>query len=100
MGGPVDGIDVADLSAQFVGRRPLGLDLDEAGLQPAGGYLPQDVQRDDCGHVIVDASMATSVPGIYAAGALRAGYGGQVADAMDDGERAAAAVQDFLRREL
>ena len=70
------------------------------GLQPAGGYLPQDVQRDDCGHVIVDASMATSVPGIYAAGALRAGYGGQVADAMDDGERAAAAVQDFLRREL
>jgi thioredoxin reductase (NADPH) len=71
------------------------------GLQPAGGYLPQDIKRDDCGHVIVDGSMASSIRGMFAAGALRAGYAGQVANAVADGERAAAAVKEFLsNREL
>ena len=62
------------------------------GLEPNVGYLPDAIARDAAGHVVTDAAYRTSVPGVYAVGAVRAGYSGQLASAV---EEAAAAVANI-----
>lgn len=68
------------------------------GLAPNAGLLPPDVARDDRGFVVTDASFETSAPGVFAIGAVRAGYGGRltqaVAEATIAAERAAARCDD------
>jgi thioredoxin reductase (NADPH) len=60
------------------------------GLEPSSGFLPADVQRTESGLVSTDASLQTTVPGMFAAGAVRAGYSGQLSDALEEGRQAAA----------
>jgi len=66
------------------------------GLQPATDFLPESVARDARGGVITDATLQTSIPGVFAAGAVRSGCGGTVADAIADGEAAARAATAHL----
>jgi thioredoxin reductase (NADPH) len=58
------------------------------GLEPNAGWLPEEVRRDADGRVVADAALLTSAPGVYAAGAVRAGCGGTLADAIRDGRTA------------
>ncbi len=62
------------------------------GLEPASAFLPAAVERDDRGAVLTLADFQTTMPGVYAAGAVRAGCGGMVEDAVSDGAAAARAV--------
>lgn len=62
------------------------------GIEPNAGYLPNDIERDAGGYVVTDANYRTSVPGIYAVGAVRAGYSGQLASAVDEAISAIAAM--------
>ena len=62
------------------------------GLAPNTGYLPDDVARDETGAVTVDAALQSSIPGLYAAGAARSGYPGQIANAVGEGTAAAIAA--------
>jgi thioredoxin reductase (NADPH) len=62
------------------------------GLEPNSEFLPDAIERDATGHVVTDTAYRTSVPGVYAVGAIRAGYSGQLADAVAE---AAAAVADI-----
>ncbi|MBI4184961.1 MAG: FAD-dependent oxidoreductase [Proteobacteria bacterium] len=62
------------------------------GVAPESAFLPAAIARDDEGRVLVDGSLSTSAPGIFAAGAVRAGYGGQLAQAVADGTTAAFAA--------
>ena len=64
------------------------------GLEPNTAYLPDAIARDAAGHVVTDASFQTNVPGIYAVGAVRAGYSGQLGDAVDEAAAAVAAIAD------
>ncbi len=59
------------------------------GSRPNADLAPAEAMRDDEGALIVDAGLQTRVPGLYAAGALRAGDGGQLVQAMADGITAA-----------
>lgn len=52
------------------------------GLEPNSKFLPDTIVLDAKGHVVTDTACRTSVPGIYAIGAVRAGYSGQLADAV------------------
>jgi thioredoxin reductase (NADPH) len=61
------------------------------GLAPNTEFLPQDIERDGSGRIITDASLETRMRGVFAAGAVRAGCGGLITDAVADAERAAAA---------
>ena len=61
-------------------------------VAPNTAFLPDDVARDDSGAVTVDASLQSSVPGLYAAGAARSGYLGQIANAVGEGTAAAIAA--------
>ena len=62
------------------------------GVAPNTGYLPEGVARDASGAVRVDEMLESSVPGLYAAGAARSGYPGQVANAVGEGTAAAIAA--------
>jgi thioredoxin reductase (NADPH) len=66
------------------------------GLEPNTGFVPADVKRDEHGRLATDATLQTSLTGVFAAGAVRAGCGGMLADALADGEKAAAAAAKLL----
>ena len=54
------------------------------GLEANNGFLPDDMQRDANGFVETDGSFATSMEGVYAVGAVRSGYSGQLASAAGE----------------
>jgi thioredoxin reductase (NADPH) len=58
------------------------------GLVPNSEYLPADIKRDPSGHVVTDVSLETSLRGVFAAGAVRSGYGGMLVDAVREGRAA------------
>jgi len=66
------------------------------GLEPNSGIAPAEVQRDAGGHIVTNGAFETSVPGIYAIGAVRAGYSGLLRDAAAEAQRAAEAVRRAL----
>lgn len=66
------------------------------GMDPASGFLPEEVRRDTAGFVITDAEMNSSSPGIFAAGDIRSKHCRQVCTAVGDGATAAAAALSYL----
>jgi thioredoxin reductase (NADPH) len=67
------------------------------GLAPNAALLGPDVKRDASGLIQTDQSFETSMSGVFAIGALRAGYGGRlthaVAEATVAAERAASGCE-------
>lgn len=63
------------------------------GLEPASSFVPEDVVRDANGFLVADADMRTSIPGIHAVGAVRAGFGGLLCHAIADGVAAAKSAE-------
>jgi thioredoxin reductase (NADPH) len=59
------------------------------GLQPNAGLLGPGVVRDPAGFVVTDAHCETAQPGVFAVGALRAGYGGRLTQAVAEATSAA-----------
>ena len=59
------------------------------GVAPNTDYLPDEVVRDADGAVTVNGSLESAVSGLYAAGAARSGYLGQIANAVGEGATAA-----------
>jgi thioredoxin reductase (NADPH) len=64
------------------------------GAEPDTSYLPSAVERTREGLVMVDEQMRSSLPGLYAVGAVRAAYGGDLVNAAGD---AALAVRALAR---
>jgi thioredoxin reductase (NADPH) len=59
------------------------------GLEPNGEIAPEEVLRDDAGAVQVDERLQTALPGLFAIGTVRSGFGGWLADAVSDARQAA-----------
>ncbi len=67
------------------------------GIEPITGWLGRNtVALDDAGFVITDEKMATSIPGIFAAGDVRAKFLRQITTAVGDGALAAFAAEKYL----
>ena len=85
------------------------------GTRPRSGWLPDDVLRDDKGFVLTGQELSadarysrtwkerrppmlleTSVPGIFAAGDIRAGAMNRVASAVGEGSMAVKFVHEYL----
>ncbi|MDE2597386.1 MAG: FAD-dependent oxidoreductase [Sphingomonadales bacterium] len=65
------------------------------GVEPNAAFLPPGLLNND-GTVRADASTASTDPRLFAAGAVREGYGGNVAQAMAEGIAAAEAAAKLL----
>lgn len=61
---------------------------------PRSPELPDAVQRDGHGYVVTDGMLQTCVPGLYAIGAIRAGFSGEVASAAGE---AATVIRNLVR---
>jgi thioredoxin reductase (NADPH) len=66
------------------------------GLEPNTAFLQGAVDLDPSGHVVVDAHLQTSVPGVFAAGDIRQGSSRQLVSAAGDGASAAVFAAQYL----
>lgn len=66
------------------------------GLTPNTGLLDGFVDLDERGFVVTDAGLETSLPGVFAAGDVRAGSTKQAASAAGEGAAAAIAIRRYL----
>ena len=66
------------------------------GLEPTCDFLPAEAKRDGGGYLVTDKSLQTAMPGVYAAGAVRADFGGMLSDAIADAQTATAAASAAL----
>ena len=69
------------------------------GLEPACDFAPPEITRDAGGFLVTDASLQTAIAGVFAAGAVRAGYGGMLTDAAKEAQTAAAAARARLSKQ-
>ncbi|MFQ5745935.1 MAG: thioredoxin-disulfide reductase [Gemmatimonadota bacterium] len=67
------------------------------GFLPNTGILKDHVEHDAAGYVVTDRDMRTSIPGLYAAGDLRAQLVRQVTTAVGDATTALFAAEKFLQ---
>lgn len=66
------------------------------GLQPNTAFVNDRSLLDGPGHILTDTSMRTRLPGLLAAGTVRAGHACRAAAAAGDGTTAALAADAFL----
>lgn len=67
------------------------------GLSPNSDLVKGKVQTDPYGFVITDNTLMTSIPGLFAAGDVRAGSTKQAASAAGEGATAALMIRNYLR---
>ena len=68
------------------------------GVEPNTGFLPSSIRRDETGRVLTDDRMRTAEPAIFAIGAVRSGFSGELTGAAGEAAIAAAAVAADLTR--
>ena len=66
------------------------------GFQPNTGIIADHVAHDATGYLITDWNMATSIPGLFAAGDVRVQLTRQVTTAVGDATTAAVAAEKYL----
>jgi thioredoxin reductase (NADPH) len=66
------------------------------GLDPNTGWLNGLLELDPVGFLVTDRMMETSIPGIFAAGDVRAGSTKQLASAVGEGAAAALQIRHYL----
>jgi len=67
------------------------------GLVANESFVPAQVLRDAAGFVVTGDSFETAIPGLWAVGAVRHGYGGSLDHAIAEARSSAAAVVARLR---
>jgi len=67
------------------------------GLMPNSQQFFDILELDDAGYIVTDETMATSAPGIFAAGDIRRNSARQVAAAVGDGATAAMSAFRYLQ---
>ncbi len=67
------------------------------GFRPNTGIIEGHVDHDEMGYLKTDVNMQTSIPGLFAAGDLRAQLTRQVTTAVGDATTAAIAAEKYLK---
>jgi thioredoxin reductase (NADPH) len=93
----VTGVRLKNVKTQAESHLPVTGVFVFVGIQPITGWLsPGQVDQDDYGFIRTDDKMATSVPGIFAAGDVRVKFLRQISTAVGDGALAAFAAEKYL----
>ena len=66
------------------------------GLEPNTACAPANIPRDATGRLVTNEAFETSLAGVWAIGAVRAGYSGLLRDAVAESKRVAEAIRDRL----
>jgi thioredoxin reductase (NADPH) len=69
------------------------------GLMPNSRSFFNIMELDDAGYIVIDETMATSVPGIFAAGDIRRNSPRQIAAAVGDGVTAAMSAFKYVQEQ-
>ena len=70
------------------------------GIQPNNEGLPLDkLQHDRSGFLLTDETMATTLPGVFAAGDIRSKRFRQIVNATSEGAVAALSAEQYLEQE-
>lgn len=67
------------------------------GFRPNTGIIEGHVKHDSMGYLLTDQNMMTSIPGLFAAGDVRAQLTRQVTTAVGDATTAAIAAEKYLK---
>ncbi len=68
------------------------------GLDPNTGFLKDTVELDEWGFIETDSNFETSMPGVFAAGDVRAGSTKQLGAAIGEGITALLMVRQHLEK--
>ena len=69
------------------------------GLMPNSQFFFNILELDDAGYIVTDEVMATSAPGIFAAGDIRRNSPRQIASAVGDGVTAAKSAFEYVQEQ-
>ena len=92
----VEGVVLKNVNDQSAKPFPVDGLFIFVGHEPNTGFLNGFVELDDHGYVKTGPSLATSVPGVFAAGEIRTGAVKQLVAACGEGCEAALAAQAYL----
>jgi thioredoxin reductase (NADPH) len=95
--GSVSGVRLREVTAGTTYERAVKGVFVYVGLEPNTAFLRGMVALDPAGHIETDIMMRTSVPGIFAAGDIRAHSVAQLAAVAGDGATAALAAWRYLK---
>jgi thioredoxin reductase (NADPH) len=70
------------------------------GLNPNVNFVPAGIKRDEWGFIMTDQEMATSIPGVFAAGDIRSKSLRQIVTAVGDGATAAFNAGRYIETEF
>jgi len=90
-GGPegVAGLALRDITNSNLWDLPVAGVFVFVGIKPNSAFIPSEIERDPSGFIYTDQEMATSVPGVFAAGDIRVKQLRQIVTAVGDGATAA-----------
>ena len=93
--GDVNAVILRDQQSASTWRLPCRGFFAYVGLEANTRFLDSAVGMD-AGRIIVNGELETTLPNVFAIGAVRAGFGGEVGHAMDDARRAVSVVRARL----
>ena len=92
----VEGVRVKDLKSGEVYDYPTAAAFIYIGFHSNSDFLKGKLPMDETAHVYADINMATSVPGVYAAGDIRVNSNRQLGSAVGDGITAALSAYRYI----
>ncbi|OPX35049.1 thioredoxin-disulfide reductase [candidate division KSB1 bacterium 4484_188] len=92
----VNGIQIRNRATGKTERLPVQGVFVYIGLQPTTAFLKGAVKLDKYGYIETDAQMATSLPGVFAAGDVRDKNLYQITTAVADGSVAAVSAERYI----
>ncbi len=97
--GKVESLAIKNVKTGEQGSLPVDGVFIYVGSLPNTEIFEGQIELDERGYVIVDADLATSSPGVFAAGDVHVGPVKQVATAVGDGALAAISAGRYLEKE-
>jgi thioredoxin reductase (NADPH) len=101
-GGPegVAGVTLRDVKSSEVSDLPVTGVFVFVGIKPNSEFIPKEIERNPGGFICTDQEMATAVPGVFAAGDIRAKELRQIVTAVGDGATAAFTAGRYIENHL